>query len=730
MTRRLFNPIIAAVLLCAGLLTALPTHAQSTQGNKVILIADSVFLRGSETLIARGNVEASYGETMLTATSITYQSGPDQITIEGPIKITAPDGVQIFASFAELDADLQTGLIESARLVLKEQVNFTADRLRRLEGRRSILTNAAATSCKTCDDGRPPLWQIRARQVIHDQDTKQLYFEGAQFRLMDVPIFYVPRLRLPDPTLNRATGFLIPNIRARSRLGTGVKVPYFIAFGDHRDLTLTPYIAANTRTLEFRYRQAFARGRLSFRGAISDDDISSQSTRAYVFGEGAFDLRNDYKLRFRIQQVSDDAYLADYGYSSADRLNSNITVSRVNRAENTQLMISNFESIRTGEDNQTIPSFITSARKQKRFVPAALGGEALWELEAHSHYRLSDLSTDVNGDGVVDGRDVSRVNADLSWRRNWLLTSGIELGTQASIALDAVETRQDSTITDTSYAEITPAAAVSLRYPWIKRAENGVTHMIEPVVQLGWSGGTLRGGTVPKIANDESTRSEFDEGNLLSLSRFASDDRRERGMALAWGVNWSRLGPDWTTFLTLGQVVRDTVQPDFSASSGLAAKSSDILVAAKFKNQAGLAFSARTLIDGVDGSNKAEARGGWNNDRLGLEASYIWLDADPDEERVADLSEWNLDGSYRMTRHWTGLANWRYDVASDATAEAGFGVEYRNECVKAKFEVSRRFTSSTTVQPATDYSFTVEILGFSTKTIDKSYTRECGQSAG
>ncbi|CUJ31900.1 LPS-assembly protein LptD [Cognatishimia activa] len=694
-----------------------PAQAQDQRDEQVILVADSVFLQANNLLTATGNIEAFYGDTKLTASKIIYDGATDTISIEGPIELTGPDGFQVFASMAELDADLKNGLIKSARLVLNEQLEVRAQEMRRVNGRRSELHKATATSCKTCENGEPPLWQIRAKKVTHDQDEQQLYFDQAQFRVFDVPIFYVPRLRLPDPTLERATGFLIPSIRARSRLGTGIRIPYFIAIGDHKDLTLTPYIATNTRTLEWGYRQAFRNGDISFEGAISKDDFSGYDSRAYVFGSGQFDLKRDYKLSFQIQRVSDASYLPDYDYSSQDRLSSDITISRVNRSENTQLSITNFETIRTGEDNETIPSWVVSARKQKRFSPALIGGEALWELEAHSHYRISSADT--------VGRDVNRVNAAIDWRKNWVFGSGLELGTQAGMALDVIDTHQDSTVSDRSYMELTPSTSVTLRYPWIKRAGNGATYVVEPIAQVGWSGGTLRAGSPNTIANDESTRVEFDEGNLLSLSRFPSDDRREHGFVAAWGLNWSRFAEDWSTHLTFGQVVRDETHPDFTASSGLQSTTSDFLVAAKFENASGLQFSTRALIDGIEGLNKAEARGGWHNDKLALDATYIWLDGDLEEDRPNDLSEWNFDGSYRMGQHWTGLANWRYDVASRATAEAGVGVQYRNECVKAKFEVSRRFTSSSAVQPATDYSFLVEILGFSSKTIDKTYARTC-----
>jgi LPS-assembly protein len=76
-----------------------------------------------------------------------------------------------------------------------------------------------------CFDNPTPLWEIRARRIIHDEVEQQLYFEGAQFRVMGVPVLWLPQMRLPDPTLERATGFLAPSIRATDTTGTQIRVP-------------------------------------------------------------------------------------------------------------------------------------------------------------------------------------------------------------------------------------------------------------------------------------------------------------------------------------------------------------------------------------------------------------------------------------------------------------------------------------------------------------------------
>ncbi len=40
------------------------------------------------------------------------------------------------------------------------------------------------------------------------------------------------------------------------------------------------------------------------------------------------------------------------------------------------------------------------------------------------------------------------------------------------------------------------------------------------------------------------------------------------------------------------------------------------------------------------------------------------------------------------------------------------GVEFRNECVAVDLSLSRRFTSSTSVTPTTDFALSVELIGF------------------
>ena len=728
MTGVLRNLLMIVALLSGGAGMAV---AQSGTNDNVpaLLIADNVRITPDRQLVAEGNVEALHEGRRLKAKRIVYDEASDSLRIEGPITLFDGGYTTVLADMAQLDRDLQNGILIGARVVMDDQLQMAAVQANTVDGRYTQLYKGTVTSCQVCNDGSPPLWQIRAKRVIHDRQERQIYLDGAQLRVLDTPVMYFPRLRLPDPTLERATGFLIPSLYNSTLLGFGARVPYFIKIGDDKDLTVTPYLSTKTRTLELRYRQAFRRGWINFEGALSDDDLGrSRDFRNYFFGEGAFQLENDWVLRFDLELVNDETYLLDYDYSSKDRLDSELSLERVRRDEWARFAITYFRSLRSGEPDTTLPTRVGNIDYERRIFPSGLGGELRFSGALHTNYRSSGQTTDgADFDVFADGRDVTRLTGSADWLRTWTLAGGIRSTVQTGLAVDSFQVEEAGTTSRSSATEATPSASLTLRWPWARQVGGGISHVIEPVAMVGWVG-----GSTPNVPGDESTRVEFDEGNLLSLSRFAEVDRRERGTFAAYGLNWARLSPKGiNTRLSLGQIWRSKQQLEpngassFSATSGQNGEFTDLLVAAQLSTSDGLVVTARSIFDQRFAATKAELRGTWKNDRTDLNATYIWLGRDPAENRPGTISEWAIDGSYRLSRNWTGNAEWRYDVASDRSVRGGLGLTYANECVEIALKASRRFTSSTILTPSTDISFTVGLKGFSTRASNKGYARKC-----
>ena len=690
-------------LIALLLLLAVPAAAQ----DRATLIADSLSIQGNDVLVASGGVEVFFQGQRLQASRVVYDRGADRLTITGPIRLTDDNGTLILADQASMSADLTEGLLTSARLVLDQQLQLAAAEIVRVGGRYTALNRVAASSCKVCRGNPTPLWEIRARRVVHDELEQQLYFDNAQFRVAGLPVFYIPRLRMPDPTLTRATGFLLPSLRSTSGLGTGLKLPYFIKIGDSRDLLLTPYLSTlGGRSVELRYRQAFVTGDIEITGAISRDDLIDDDLRGYLTGSGSFALPRGFTLSFDAIAVSDPAYLLDYSISDDDRLDSRITLNRIRRDEYFEARLIGFQSIREGESNATLPSVIGDFTFHRRFEPAILGGTGGFRFQTHGHYRQSTSGTDDDDDNIADGRDLGRISVRGDWRRNWALTNGMMISGLGEVTADIYAIDQDDIYEGTT-SRLTGAAAVELRWPWVQ-AGDGAAQVIEPVVQLVWA----PDGS-DALPNEDSALVEFDEGNLFSLSRFAGSDAIERGSRANVGLSYLRVAPSgWTLGVTAGRVLRAEDTSQFSAGSGLAGVQSDWLLGWQLSTANGLDLTNRVVLGDDLDVTKGELRLDFAQDRYAVSAGYVFLVAEPAENRTIPTRELVLDASYDLSRNWTADLSSRYDFEADRATRAGLGVSFRNECVDFNLSVSRRFTSSTSVQPTTDFGLSVELLGF------------------
>ncbi|MCV2864286.1 LPS-assembly protein LptD [Albidovulum sediminicola] len=705
-----------SLLLSLWLLAATPLAAQEA----ATLIADRIFLTGTGTLTAQGHVEVFYDGAHLTAGAIIYDPEADKLTIEGPVRLDDGRGVLLLADGANLSRDLTDGILESARMVIDQQMQIAANAVVREAGRYTRMERVVASSCEVCPSNPTPLWEIRAERVVHDQEERQLYFDHAQFRFLGVPLFYAPWLRIPDPMLDRATGFLLPRIRSTSTLGTGVKIPYFVTLGDSRDVTLTPYLSGRTTTLELRYRQAFVNGKVEVEGAMSRDDILPGEDRGYLFGTGSFRLQNDFVLSGELRLVSDDSYLLDYGVSDDDRLRSGIDMTRTRRNEYIAGSLANYHSIREGDSNSTTPTGLAALIYERRFAP--FGGEGGFRFQTRGFYRPSNEDTDVNGDGVADGRDVARASVGLDWRRNWLLNSGIVASGMFDLSADFYAISQDASFPGT-ITRATPTLGAELRWPLIKSGTNGAVHVLEPVAQLVWTPDTDK-----RVPNEDSALVEFDEGNLFSLDRFPGLDLRERGLRANLGVSWTRYDPDgWTLALAGGRVLREEDLGQFTASSGLDETASDWLVSGQITIPDGLTFVGRALFDDDLSITRNSLSLSWQRPDYGLSASYLMLVDDPAEDRPEDTSELSLAGSWQVSEGWRGRLEGRHDFTASRTAYAGLGFEYRTECALIDLSLSRRFTSSTSVTPTTDFNLSVTLGGIGRGYDSTSYRRSCAR---
>lgn len=696
--------------LVALFLSTLPARAE-----QAVLLADTLRLTNSNQLIAENNVQITYKGNRLNAKRVIYDQDSNHLTIEGPFTLDTGDQVLVLADAAELDADLVNGIIRGALMVLGQRMQLAAGEMQRVDGRYRVLQNVAASSCTICASGDTPLWEIRATRVIHDEAEQQLYFDNASFRLAGVPIFYLPRLRLPDPTLTRATGFLRPTVTANSTVGLGIKLPYFITFGKHADLTITPFMSnKDARSLSLGYRQAYRTGEIAVTGSYTRDQVLGDEPRFYALATGSFDLPRNYTLSFRAETVSDAAYFQSYGLTEKDRLVTFAQIQRTTHETTVNARILGTQSIRALESNATQPSLMADTDWQRR-LDLGNFGEASLTLQAHARQRGSTDPLDgTDPDRNADGRDVLGYGLRANWQKNFILPHGVLAAVQGELSADAYRVSQDAIFAG-DYERLHTSFGGELRWPLVKLTQNGTSQTLEPVAQI-----VLSPAGSKRVFNEDSTLVEFDEGNLFSLNRFPGTETVEDGVRLNLGVNYSRDTAAGQHFaISFGRVFRPDAIQQFSQGSGLNGVNSDWLLASQIDMAAMLTVSGRILFDDDFAATKTDIRA----TRGGVSLGYLYVPADLAEERATSISELSLSTKQALSQNWTATLASRYDFVSKNTAKGGLGLVYRNECLLVDVSLSRSFTSSTNVTPSTDFGLSVELLGFGAS--DAAKTAQC-----
>ena len=691
---------LAALVACL-VVVAQPAQAQGA----ATLMADQVFVDARGRLVASGAVEVWHGSVRLRADRVVYDRSDNSLDVQGQIMLSDGPDMVILGESAQLSQALRAGLITSARMVLNQQLQMTAERIERDQNGQSHLYQVVASSCPVCATNPNPLWEIRAQRITHDEVESRLIFERAQFRFAGVPIFYAPRLNLPDPGNTRARGLLTPELASSSRLGVMVGLPYFMPFGDDRDLTITPRLSTNGgQSLGFRWRQAFASGGYEIGGQITRDDLTTASLRGYAYLRALFAVGDGYRLGVDVIAPSDRTYLETYDISENSRLAGNVTLERVRRDQWVRLRALGFYSLRATDVNDELPNTVLQGEVDHRIGlgHTGLGGTLSLQMGARAFARQSSI------DGVR-GRDVAQAHVQAGWRRSEVLPGGIVTTAAVDARLDHIRVRDDLAFA-TPINRTALQGMIEFRWPFARTEASGVSHVIEPVVQV--VAARRRGGPGP---NEDHTMPELDQGSLFALTRYAGEDARDDGSRINAGLRWTRHDAGgYSTEAVVGRIWRDTPLQGLDPAhlQPLGQTESHVLLAGRVTRADSHSLDLRVLLDpDTQAVSRAETNFVWRGPSTDLTTRYLYLPASAFEDRASTLSEWSLDVDRRFGNGWSTSVGWDYDLGTQQFAAARTGVTFRNDCLSFDMSVARRFVSATNPTGSTSYNLRLELLG-------------------
>ncbi len=725
----------------------------------------------NNTVAAVGNVQIYYGGATIEADQVIYDQKTKRLRAQGNVRLTEPDGKITYGQSIDLSDDFRDGFVDSLQLETPDDTRFAAARADRAKGNYTVLQNGVYTACEPCKDDpkKPPLWQVQAARIIHDEGEKMLYFEDARVEFFGVPLAYVPFMSAPDPTVKRKSGFLFPTLSEGSQFGYAIEPKYFWALAPNYDLTLGTMVTTKQGPLfEADWRHRLLDGSYSIRAAgifqadpgyFADrdgpDSPTAKTFRGSIQTAGQFAINNNWVWGWTGLLVTDTQFLFDYQlrqFSSAfDPFQTGVASQGVSQLYLSGAGVRSYFDVRSiyyyGFSQQDVQSQIPIVAPVLDYsnvlAQPILGGEFSYKFNATNLTRQqaefdaitqSAAATGVcnsGADTAVPGScilrsipgDYTRFSGQADWRRTVVTDNGQMITPFLEVRGDVaqVDVANDPSVSNfiatgqSDLARAMPAAGVEYRYPFVD-VEPWGTQTIEPIAQLILRPNETGIGAFP---NEDAQSLVFDTSNLFSIDKYSGWDRVEGGSRLNAGVQYTAqvnragslnviFGQSYALFGQNSFAVPDITNTGLD--SGLDKPISDYVGSVSYQPNQVYSFTARGRFDQATFTpERLEFESRANFDRWTLQALYGDYAPQPLLGLLTRREGFLAGASFKVNENWIVLGSARYDIINDRFDQSRLGLGYVDDCFMLSVNWLTGYTYTITSAPVRDSTVMLQL---------------------
>lgn len=690
-----------------------PAEAPTAQNPDAVLLEADVLTddQVAGTITAEGNVQVRYQGRTMRADRLIYDLNSGSVRASGNVEIALEDGSVTYADAIDADEALNVGAASELRARLGQNGTLAARQaLRHGEGE-SELRNVIYTSCPICEAGdRPPTWSLRARRAVQDRESRTISYYGAVVEVAGVPVLYLPYIAHPDPTIERASGFLPPNIGRNRRLGAFYAQPYYWAISPSQDLTTTVRLHSNVNPLiGLEYRKAFWSGELEIDTTFTQEELfdtdgdtfGDELFRYSAFAEGRFDISEQWEWGFGVERTYDDEYLRRYDidgtgqrrgpYIGHDtRLISQLFAIGQSAHSYSSITAASFQGLRETDTSDLLPVILPFAETEYVLNEGVLGGQV------RAQANTAVLMRDDNPDTIAFEGNDGRFSLGLTWRRDVVFGPGIVFSPVAHVRGDlfSVEDTPDEYET---FGRGLGMGGVEVSWPFMRPGER-FDLVVEPVVMASYGSVDAED---PRIVNEDSLAFELDDSNLFRPNAAPNYDLWEPGGRVSAGVRaTARARSGESASLIFGRRWREEQAVGFTPENNLGGESSDWVAGIQADLGSGFGTEARFRLDEdtlevqrMDLSVRASAG------RFNGAIRYFTVDEDLLLDPTAPNEEIQASLGAELARGWRMQLGLTRDLDSDINLRQDIRAIYEDDCTFLEIAYTRSETRRGTIGP-------------------------------
>ena len=456
-------------------------------------------------------------------------------------KYNLPTSDKFYFTSAIINLKKQTFLGADAKIKVRKNIFDDSDNDPRIVGisassknNKTKINKAVFTSCNENKKCAP--WSIKAKEIIHDRDTKEIIYNNALLRIYDLPVLYFPKFFHPDPTVTRRSGFLQPQINNSNILGNSFSIPYYSVLSENKDFTFTPYIFENNLQMfqnEFRQINKFSKVYANF-GLVNDYKSSLDKKENSIFNLFAnynldlnFENFSSSNLFLKIEKVTNDTFLKVFDTHiqdsilkpiDYDNLKSEVRISLKNDNYSFESGIKSFENLQK-RNNDRYEYVLPYYSYNTSLLDDFFGGS----INLRSY-----------GDNILNNTNElkSKITNDIGFTsKEYLLFNGIKntLGLNFK-NLNSVG-KKNSEYKSSPQIELMSDLSLISSYPLLKQSENNINYLTPKILFK------INPSDMKSYASADRT---INVNNIFSNNRLGIDDTLESGKSITLGLDFKK----------------------------------------------------------------------------------------------------------------------------------------------------------------------------------------------
>ena len=571
----------------------------------------------------------------------------------------------------------------------------------RLKDNKSIFDKNIFTMCDYRKNDKCPPWSIQSSKMIHDSKKKTIYYDNAVIKVYDLPIFYMPKLSHPDPTVNRRSGFLTPDFSDSKNLGPGISVPYFWAINKDKNFSLTNNLFIDQHPLIVgEFHQAFkntnflidfgyTKGLKDKKKLKQTGDSDHLFTKIVKNFESSGGSKNT--LNITTQHTSNDKYLELY------KLKSNLVDYNKRTLENSLDFTHENENLFFGFNASIFETLDENYNDKYEYILPEITLEKnlfrnqnFGSLNLASNYKINKYDTNKLSNFLVNDFDwdIKEIN----------FNSGIKSKIIGNFKNLVYNTKNLNEYKEETSNEFYGVLGYLTEINFIKE-NNLIQHLLKPKLLLRYSPGSMR---------KDNDGSRLNPVSAFNLNRVDNIYNFENGLNATVGLDYNIKKNDTELDFSVAQIINEKENKKMSSKTSLDEKLSDLVGSANLKLSDKIKLNYDFSLDqNYNNLNYNEIGTTINLGPINFGFDYL-----EERKHIGNKNYVKSKIEYNNIENRVLSFETKRNLITDSAEFYNLSYEYLNDCLRAGLVYRREFYNDSELEPENSLMFKITLTPF------------------